>query len=122
MSYRIINHKQFDKEFKRLAKRYRSLKADYVALLEELQAHPETGVLIAPSIRKVRMSIASKGKGKSHGARIITHTALTDKPHTDEADILVQMEDGVITLLTIYDKAEQATITDAEIELLIREL
>lgn len=91
MSYRIINHKQFDKEFKRLAKRYRSLKADYVALLEELQAHPETGVLI-------------------------------DKPHTDEADILVQMEDGVITLLTIYDKAEQATITDAEIELLIREL
>lgn len=49
------------------------------------------------------MAIASKGKGKSHGARVITHTAI------------VSVEDGVITLLHIYDKADQDSITDKEL-------
>lgn len=61
-------------------------------------------------VRKVRLAIASKGKGKSHGARVITHTAI------------ISVENGVVTLLAIYDKAEQSTITDKEIGLLLQEL
>ena len=61
-------------------------------------------------VRKVRMAISAKGKGKSHGARVITHTAI------------VSVEDGVVTLLAIYDKAEQDSITSKEIEQLLKEL
>ena len=54
--------------------------------------------------------ISAKGKGKSHGARVITHTAV------------ISVREGVVTLLAIYDKAEQSTITSKEIEQLLREL
>lgn len=56
------------------------------------------------------MAISDKGKGKSHGARVITYTAV------------VSVEEGVITLLTIYDKTEQETITEKEISRLMAEL
>lgn len=56
------------------------------------------------------MAISDKGKGKSHGARIITYTAI------------VSVEEGIITLLTIYDKAEQDSITHQEITDLLKEL
>lgn len=121
MSYKIVSHIAFDKEFKRLAKKYRSLKNDYIALLNELQHNPTTGTLIAPGIRKVRMAITAKGKGKSHGARIITH--FIDSLHTgeDEVSIFANVEDGVITLLIIYDKAERASISVLEIEALLKQ-
>ena len=56
------------------------------------------------------MAIRAKGKGKSHGARVITHTAV------------ISVREGVVTLLAIYDKAERSTITSKEIEQLLREL
>lgn len=46
------------------------------------------------------MSIASKGKGKSGGARVIT---------------CVRVLGEVVWLLTIYDKSDQADITDKEL-------
>lgn len=45
------------------------------------------------------MAIASKGKGKSHGARVITYT---------EAIVCADNE-GTVILLTIYDKADPVT-------------
>lgn len=56
------------------------------------------------------MQISDKGRGKSHGARIITYTTIID------------IEDGIITLLAIYDKEEQSTITKKEIQQLLAEL
>lgn len=49
---------------------------------------------------KIRMSVASKGKGKSGGARIITH---------------VRVLETTVYLLSIYDKSEQESIADKEI-------
>ena len=58
-------------------------------------------------IRKVRMAIASKGKGKSGGARVITYN-------------LYQEGDSVIIdLLTIYDKGEISNISDEFISFLL---
>lgn len=54
--------------------------------------------------------ISSKGKGKSHGARVITYTTI------------ISVEEGVITLLTIYDKAEQESILTKEIAALVKEI
>ena len=44
---------------------------------------------------KIRLAISSKNKGKSDGARII---------------ICVKIHDEIITLISIYDKSEQAAI------------
>lgn len=52
-----------------------------------------------PGVRKVRMAIGSKGKGKSSGARVITYDALV-------ADV----DDGTLVLVAIYDKSEQVSI------------
>jgi hypothetical protein len=57
---------------KPLAKRYRSFRNDYAKILDELEKNPQLGIDLGDGFRKVRMAIASKGKGKSGGARIIT--------------------------------------------------
>jgi hypothetical protein len=109
MNYRIILDDPFKKEVKRLAKKYRSLKNDLEVLQEELLANPQTGVDLGGGLRKVRMAIGSKGRGKSHGARVITFT------------VVVAIEESEINLLTIYDKAERESISPKEIEALLKE-
>lgn len=95
----------FDKEMKRLRKKYRSLVSDYTIWLDELRNNPFMGTDLGNGIHKVRMAICSKNKGKSGGARIITDTTA-----------LISLEEGVITLLYIYDKSERSNITNKEIE------
>lgn len=55
------------------------------------------------------MTISSKGKGKSHGARVIYHT-------------IVSVNEGCIWLLSIYDKAERESISDNELKQLLKEI
>ena len=61
------------------------------------------GIDLGEGIRKVRMAITLKGKGKSAGARVITYNIIT---HTEE---------GRVVLVTIYDKSEQSNISKREI-------
>ena len=55
-------------------------------------------------VRKIRMAIASKGKGKSGGARVITFIGV------------VSVEEAEVNLLYIYDKAERESIHAKDIE------
>ena len=110
MKYNIGTLPSFDKKFKKLAKKYKSLKGDLQELTHELMQNPTIGTDLGNGIRKVRMAISDKGKGKSHGARVITYTTI------------INIEEGIITLLAIYDKAEQETITLQEISRLMKEL
>lgn len=66
-----------EKEIKRLSKKYPSLKGDMQILQEELLNNPNAGVNLGSGIRKVRMAIGSKGRGKSHGAEVITAQVIT---------------------------------------------
>lgn len=109
MNYKVIALYPFERELKRLSKKYRSIKNDYASFLEELYANPSAGAHLENGVRKVRMAIGSKGRGKSHGARIITVT------------VLVAVKQTEINLLYIYDKAERETITAREINALLRE-
>ena len=68
----------FARQAKRFAKKYPSFKKDYKNFLDSIKENPLQGVEIAKNIRKIRMAIGSKGKGKSGGARIITFNVLTD--------------------------------------------
>ena len=110
MNYEINYISSFAKELKRLGKKYRSMRQDYARLLEELHANPAAGVSLGRGVRKVRMAIASKNKGKSHGARVITFTYSVDE------------ESGTIVLLFLYDKEERDTITSAEIDALLEQV
>ena len=110
MNYSIDTLPSFDKKVKKLAKKYKSLKSDLRELVKELMRNPTVGADLGNGVRKVRMAISDKGKGKSHGARVITYTTI------------ISVEEGIITLLAIYDKAEQNTITEKEISLLLKEI
>ena len=61
---------EFKRQFKRLAKKYHSLKSDYDAWLDEIYKNPLVGDDLGCGVRKIRMTIADKGKGKSGGARL----------------------------------------------------
>jgi mRNA-degrading endonuclease RelE of RelBE toxin-antitoxin system len=73
MSYNVITVPRFEKELKRLAKKYPSLKGEFGELIQSLKHNPEQGTPLGNHCFKIRLSIASKGKGKSGGARVITH-------------------------------------------------
>lgn len=73
MSYSIILTHRFEKELKRLAKKFPSLKSEFAKLIANISKNPEMGTFIGNSCYKIRLAIASKGKGKRGGARIVTH-------------------------------------------------
>jgi hypothetical protein len=103
MNYAIQTTNDFDRKIKRLAKKYHSIPDDLEILKAELLENPEMGDDLGDNTRKVRMAIASKNKGKRGGARIIT------------CNVLLNIENMDIYLLTIYDKSEQDSITAKEI-------
>ena len=110
MNVHIDYGPEFKRQFKRLAKKYHSLKSDYIAWLNELEKNPLVGDDLGCGIRKVRMAIADKGKGKSGGARILTLNVMVG-------------DDGMnVTLLTIYDKSEISNVRDEYIEYLVENL
>ena len=98
MNWTISTVPDFDREAKRLAKKYKSLHTDLSQLQKDLKQNPFIGVEILPGVRKIRMAIASKGKGKSGGERIISFIAVTDS------------NNGDIILLYIYDKSKTPNI------------
>lgn len=72
MNYNIKTYPQFEREIKRLSKKYHSLKEDFANLIESLKENPMQGADMGKGVHKVRMAISSKGKGKSGAARVIT--------------------------------------------------
>jgi mRNA-degrading endonuclease RelE of RelBE toxin-antitoxin system len=72
MSYKILFTPEFEKEIKRLSRKYPSLKQDYLELLHSLSANPIQGISLGNQCFKIRLSIKSKASGKSGGARVIT--------------------------------------------------
>ena len=53
---------EFKRQFKRLAKKYHSLKTDYNAWLDEIYKNPLVGDDLGGGVRKIRMTIADKGE------------------------------------------------------------
>ena len=100
----------FAKEAKRLAKKYPSFKQDYKEFLESIKNNPLQGDEITKNIRKIRMAIKAKGKGKSGGARVITINVLTD------------MENGHVVFLLLYDKEDASTVKVNVARQLVRDM
>jgi mRNA-degrading endonuclease RelE of RelBE toxin-antitoxin system len=78
MSYKVKSIAVFEKQAKKLFKKYPSLKGELFELVQELKENPQQGKAIGKSCFKIRIAIASKGKGKSGGARVITYIQVID--------------------------------------------
>ncbi len=107
MKHRVIPTPDFEKELRPLLKRHRSLAKDLLKLEKELELRPNTGTSLGHGLFKVRLAIASKGKGKSGGARVITY---------------VVTEDAEVYLLSIYDKSAYDTVDTKAMKALAAEL
>ena len=74
-------------------------------LVYSLKTNPNQGTSIGNQCFKIRIAIASKGKGKSGGARVITY---------------IQVIDNTVYLLSIYDKSDTENISNSDLAALLK--
>ena len=107
MSFNIFPTHRFEKELKRLNKKFPSLKLEFANLLAVLIENPSSGVFLGNNCYKIRIAIQSKGKGKRGAGRIITYLYLKTE---------------TIYLLTVYDKSEKSDLKQNELLEIINNL
>lgn len=98
---------EFLKSAKILSKRYHSFPEDLKMVKKEISENPNIGDDLGNGVRKIRMAIKSKGKGKRGGARIITFT------------VEVGEKLSKVTFLYIYDKSDMSNVSDNKIKQII---
>jgi mRNA-degrading endonuclease RelE of RelBE toxin-antitoxin system len=107
MNFKTEATPNFARELKPLAKKYPSLKKEIRELAKKLQQDPASGIPLGKNCYKIRLGIASKGKGKSGGARIITY---------------VVIDKETVFLVSIYDKSEQGDIDETDLQNILKHL
>lgn len=112
----IVTVDNFRREAKRLAKKYRSLKGELEVLGEKLAVEPRTGTSLGSDIYKIRLAVRSKGKGKSGGLRVITRFIEL------QIRVIDKEKQGVVYLLSIYDKSEMPNISDKRLREIVESL
>jgi mRNA-degrading endonuclease RelE of RelBE toxin-antitoxin system len=90
---------EFDKSLKRLSRKFPSLKVEYVDFIEKTEKEHVQGISLGNGFYKARLSVQSKGKGKSGGLRIISYK-----------EIIYKLDKNEILLVAIYDKSELSSI------------
>lgn len=88
---------EFNRAFKRLKKRYRSIPQDLKQLLASLVENPQQGKELYNGMRKIRLSFSSKGRGKRGGGRVIVQLAV---------------DDTRLTFVYIYDKSDMGSASE----------
>jgi len=107
MNYSVFTTDNFEKEAKRLIKKYASLKSEIAVLINDLQNNPTQGDHVNSNVYKIRIAVASKGKGKRGGARVMT---------------FVKVIAQEVYLFSIYSKGEKDDISQLEIKSLIQDI
>lgn len=108
--------KNFKSAAKPLLKKYHSLPKDLLKLEKELLQTPRLGTSLGHDAFKIRLTITSKGKGKSGGARVISLIETTLIGYAE----IKSNEEIQVNLLTIYDKSDVENISDKELRDLIK--
>lgn len=107
MKYQVETIEQFEKEVKKLKKKFPSLKSEILNLVGDLEINPKIGTSIGKGFFKIRLAIKSKGKGKRGGARVITYFKVVD---------------NIVYLVSIYDKSEKSDISPEELTLIFENI
>ena len=79
--------------------------------MDSIKGNPYQGVDLGGGKRKIRMAVASKGKGNSGGVRVVTFNVE-----------LIDDDCVVVHLITIYDKQEVSNVSDKYINQIIKNL
>ena len=87
----------FDKQAKKLAKRYNQLKNDIESLILNFETIHQQSITIKKNLYKVRLKNSNKNKGKRAGYRVYYYLKLEES----------------VYLLTIYDKSEVEMIDES---------
>lgn len=98
MKYNIIVSEHFKREFKNLLQKHSSLKNDLLLFEENIEKELMLATSLSDGFKKIRLNIASKGKGKSGGARIITY------------ETILNVANKNVVLASIYDKSKNSSI------------
>jgi len=106
VNYNVLALNEFKKNTKKLSKRYKKIKFDILALIEQLESDPHIGTHLFSNCYKIRLANSSVLTGKSGGFRVITFIDETSN----------------VYLLTIYSKSDQDNISDAKIVDLIKSI
>ena len=106
MNYKVELTDNFIKEAKKLIKKYASLRTEIINLGKLLSENPKSGTPIGNDVYKIRIAIASKNKGKSGGARVISYVKIINE---------------TVYLLTIYNKGKKDSISEKEIADLLKD-
>lgn len=110
MANKVIYTPIFIRKARTLKKKHLSLTDDLEKIEASLIKNPKQGVDLGSGLYKLRLAIASKGKGKSGGYRIITY-------------LVNQSSENIsVYMLTLYDKSEESSINKQYLLKLLKEI
>ena len=98
MKFRVEFDYEFSNEFKKLLKKFPSLKSDFQKILDNLENELILADDLGSGFKKIRINIKSKGKGSAGGERIITY------------ETIINVGEKLIIFATIYNKGDYDTI------------
>ena len=101
MKFKIEVTEDFQRQAKKLLKKYPSLKEELVVLMHSLSEYPRLGKAIGNNTYKIRLAVKSKGAGKSGGMRVITY---------------VIFKKEYVFVIAIYDKSEVENLKEMVIK------
>ena len=101
MNCNVLTIPQFEKDVKKLAKKFKAIKKDLSNLISDLEEEPTQGTSLGHGLYKLRLANSSIPTGKSGGFRVITYFI------DDENNLY---------LLSIYSKTEKENISDEELK------
>ncbi len=106
MNFDIQTTPRFDKDVKRLQKRFPRIKQDLIALANDLLANPESSTPLGENFFKLRIANSSIPTGKSGGFRVITY----------------YRHQKTLYLVTLYSKTDQDTVQTETLKAIIQEV
>ena len=105
MNFNIETIPRFEKDAKKLKKKFPKIKDDLLILTNNLLLNPELGIHLGENIFKIKIPNTSIPVGKSGGFRVITY----------------YKTDNTLYLVTIYSKTEQDNILTEKLRKIIQE-
>ncbi len=99
MNYKIYTIPRFDKDVKKLKKRFPKIKDDLSHLIQKLKDNPTIGTPLTDNIYKIRIQNSSISSGKSGGFRVITYYFIDD----------------CLYLISIYSKTDRENISNSDL-------
>ncbi len=97
----------FSKALKKLQKRFKNIEADCDTFLQNIQTIEHLGIHLGNGVYKVRIANSDKKSGKSAGYRLISYLKLLD---------------GTLYLMYIYDKSDLDSVSEKQIDELIKKI